>query len=332
MKTPIAVFAGGYSGEAAVSLKSAAMVMNNIDRDAYDPVLITVSKSGWTAHYGDQEVNVDKGTLTIELPNQTFKPELAFIMIHGTPGENGILQGYLETIGVPYTTGNVLNMALTFDKGLTTQTLRALALPTTQGVLLRNGQAYSADELIAELGLPCFVKPNRGGSSIGMSKVSRAEDLPAALDLAFKEDSQVIVERFIHGTEVTCGVIPFKGDVRALPATEIVSENAFFDFEAKYLGKSQEITPARISHAMMERVQSLAVNIYRLLECGGMIRVDMIITEEGPFVIEVNTVPGFTEASIIPQQAAAVGISKTQLISTVIDECLKKSRTNQKAQ
>ncbi len=322
--TPVAVFAGGYSAEAAVSLKSAAMVMNNIDRDRFDPVLITVTKQGWKAEYNGAPVIVNRADLSVETPAGTIRPQVAFIMIHGTPGENGILQGYLDTIGMPYTTGGVLNMALTFDKGLTTPTLRAMGLPTTTGVLIRPGGNRNLDEIIAITGLPCFVKPNRGGSSIGMTKVSRAEQLEAAIATAFNEDSQVIVERFISGTEVTCGVIPWEGGIRALPATEIVSENEFFDFEAKYLGKSQEITPARIPDATMKVVQDLAEQIYIALECRGMIRVDMIIAEGQPHVIEVNTVPGFTEASIIPQQAAAVGIGKTELIARVIDAAFPK--------
>lgn len=323
-KIPVAVFAGGYSAEAAVSLKSAAMVMNNIDRDRFDPVLITVSTAGWSAEYNGSPVAVNRSDLSVATPAGMLTPHVAFIMIHGTPGENGILQGYLDTIGMPYTTGGVLNMALTFDKGLTTQTLRAMGLPTTTGILIRPGGSQNHDEILAKTGLPCFVKPNRGGSSIGMTKVSRAEQLAGAIATALNEDSQVIVERFISGTEVTCGVIPWEGGIRALPATEIVSENEFFDFEAKYLGKSQEITPARIPDATMKAVQELAEQIYLALECSGMIRVDMIIADGQPHVIEVNTVPGFTEASIIPQQAAAVGIGKTELISRVIDASLPK--------
>lgn len=321
---PVAVFAGGYSAEAEVSLKSAAMVMNNIDRERFDPVLITVSKEGWKAEHNGLPVTVNRSDLSVNTPAGILRPKVAFIMIHGTPGENGILQGYLDTIEMPYTTGGVLNMALTFDKGLTTQTLRAMGLPTTTGILIRPGGSQNPNEIIEKTGLPCFVKPNRGGSSIGMTKVNRADQLEGAIATALNEDSQVIVERFISGTEVTCGVIPWDGGIRALPATEIVSENEFFDFEAKYLGKSQEITPARIPDATMKAVQDLAEHIYIAFECRGMIRVDMIIADGQPHVIEVNTVPGFTEASIIPQQAAAVGIGKTELIARVIESAMLK--------
>lgn len=318
MKQRVAVFAGGYSQEAAVSLKSAAMVMNNINRELFDPLLIRISKQGWEAEFKGLTFAVDRSNCTVQLPERLFIPDVAFIMVHGTPGEDGHLQGYFDMIGLPYTTGGVLNMALTFDKGLTTQTLRAMHLPTTTGVLLRAGEEHNLADVLAQVGLPCFVKPNRGGSSIGMSKVNTAEALPAALTKAFQEDSQVLVERFVAGTEVTCGVIPWEGDIRALPATEIVSENEFFDFEAKYLGKSQEITPARITDEVMQAVQTLALRIYRAFECRGMIRVDMLIEGDNPLVIEINTVPGFTEASIIPQQAAVVGISKSELITAVL--------------
>lgn len=318
MKRRVAVFAGGYSQEAAVSLKSAAMVMNNINRELFDPLLIRISKQGWEAEFKGLTFAVDRSNCTVQLPERIFVPDVACIMIHGTPGEDGHLQGYFDMIGLPYTTGGVLNMALTFDKGLTTQTLRALNLPTTTGLLLRAGEEHNLADVLAQVGLPCFVKPNRGGSSIGMSKVNAAEALPAALTKAFQEDSQVLVERFVAGTEVTCGVIPWEGDIRALPATEIVSENEFFDFEAKYLGKSQEITPARITDEVMLAVQTLALRIYRAFECRGMIRVDMLIDNDAPLVIEINTVPGFTEASIIPQQAAVVGISKSELITAVL--------------
>lgn len=324
MKINVAVLAGGYSAEAAVSLKSAAMVMNNIDRERFNPLLIRVDKQGWHAEFETQNFEVNRADLSVGLPTGCFKPDLVFMMIHGTPGEDGRLQGYLETIQLPFTTGGVLNMALTFDKGLTTQTLRAMGIPTTTGKLLRKGEKIDLNVLLDFVGLPCFVKPNRGGSSIGMTKVKTAEELAPAIEKANNEDSQVIVERFLTGVEVTCGVIPFNGGIKALPATEIVSDNEFFDFDAKYHGKSQEITPARIPENTMKQVQAIAERLYVALECAGMIRVDMIIVDGDPFVIEVNTVPGFTEASIIPQQAEAVGINKTQLISHVIDGTLEK--------
>ncbi len=321
MRTRIAVLAGGYSAEAAVSLKSAAMVMNNIDRERYNPLLITIAPSGWQAEKDHKTYPVNRADLSVELPDETFNPDLVFMMIHGTPGEDGRLQGYLETIGVPCTTGSVLNMSLTFNKALTTQMLRAMSFPTTTGVVLRKEAPLDLDAILDVTGLPCFVKPNRGGSSIGMSKVKTREELLPAIERAFEEDTQVVVEQFITGTEVTCGVIPYEGGILALPVTEIVSENEFFDYAAKYLGQSQEITPARISDALFEQVQTLAKLIYQAFECKGMARVDMIISNDQPHVIEINTVPGFTEASIIPQQAAAAGISKKELIALVIEGC-----------
>lgn len=322
MKKRILVLAGGFSGESVVSLKSAAMVMNHIDRERFEPLLVRIDREGWMAQYETDWLPVNKANLTVELPTGGFVPDLAFIMIHGDPGEDGLLQGYLEMIGVPYTTAGVLNMALTFDKGLTTQTLRAMSLPTTQGKLIRKGEQPDLAALLQKVGLPCFVKPNRGGSSIGMTKVKQAEELQAALDKAFEVDSQVLVEAFLEGRELTCGVIPWKGGLKALPATEIISENEFFDYEAKYHGKSQEITPANIPAETMQELQEVALLIYQALECKGMARVDMILAKGKPHVIEVNTVPGFTEASIIPQQAAAAGIDKKTLISSIIDAFL----------
>lgn len=321
MRKRIAVLTGGYSAEAAVSLKSAAMVMNNIDRDRYQPLLIVIEPSGWQAEKDGTNYPVNRADLSVELPEGTFKPDLVFMMIHGTPGEDGRLQGYLETIGVPCTTGSVLNMSLTFNKALTTQMLRAMSFPTTTGVLLRKEADLDLDAVLDVTGIPCFVKPNRGGSSIGMSKVKTREELLPAIELAFEEDTQVIVEQFIEGRELTCAVIPFNGDILALPVTEIISDNEFFDYAAKYLGESQEITPAAIDKTLFEQVQSLATHIYRAFECRGMARVDMIVNDHGLHVIEINTVPGFTETSIIPQQAEAAGISKTELITRVIEGC-----------
>jgi D-alanine-D-alanine ligase len=315
----VAVFAGGHSGESVISERSAGMVMNNIDRSRFDPVLYRIYEDEWTAEVNNVRVPVNKHDLSIDRGTQKWQPEVVFMMIHGTPGEDGILQGYLDTIGLPYTTGGVLNMALTFNKGLTTLSLRNLGVPVADSRIVRKDQGTESMGFIAQIGFPCFVKPNRGGSSLGASRVNSEEELPEALKKAFAVDSEVLVESFMQGTEVTCGVIPWKGGIRALPATEIISENAFFDFEAKYQGKSHEITPARISDAIMQKVQDTSAFIYTSMNCRGMIRIDYMIVGDTPHVIEINTVPGFSEASIIPQQAAVEGIDKTSLISSVLD-------------
>jgi D-alanine-D-alanine ligase len=244
-----------------------------------------------------------------------------FMIIHGTPGENGILQGYFELQGIPTTTGDTLNMALTFNKKMTTRVLGTFGFHVAKSLTMKQSDAFTTEQIVAQVGLPCFVKPNCGGSSIGTSRVNKAEDLQHAIDLALKVDSQIIIEEFIEGTEVTCGVIKWQGEIMALPITEIVSQKEFFDFEAKYQGQSEEITPARLEEDIYKQVQANSEAIYKALDCRGMIRVDYIIRNQDIYVIEVNTTPGFSEASIIPQQAGVQGISKTELITAVIGSC-----------
>jgi len=317
----IAVICGGYSGEAAVSMKSAAMVMNNIDRNQYEPTKVVITPDRWYAEWEGSEVDMDKNNFSVPTPSGAYGFDAAFIIVHGTPGEDGQLQGYLNMIGLPYTTGDVLNMAVTFNKKMTTRTLGQMGFRVAKSIVLNRDEPYSVSFLTANLGLPCFVKPNCGGSSIGTSRVNVSEEMHIALEKGFKEDEQVIIEEFIAGTEVTCGVIKYQGKVMALPITEIVSKKEFFDFEAKYQGASEEITPARLSEEITRSIQSQCEDIYKKLECRGMIRIDFLIRGEEIFVVEVNTVPGFTEASIIPQQAGVIGISKTELITTVLNSC-----------
>ncbi|MEN9347557.1 MAG: hypothetical protein RLZZ77_1068 [Bacteroidota bacterium] len=317
----IAVICGGYSGEAAVSMKSAAMVMNNIDRTQYEPTKVVITPERWYAEWEGSEVDMDKNNFSVPTPSGAYGFDAAFIIVHGTPGEDGQLQGYLNMIGLPYTTGDVLNMAVTFNKKMTTRTLGQMGFRVAKSIVLNRDEPYSVSFLTANLGLPCFVKPNCGGSSIGTSRVNVSEEMHIALEKGFKEDEQVIIEEFIAGTEVTCGVIKYQGKVMALPITEIVSKKEFFDFEAKYQGASEEITPARLSEEITRSIQSQCEDIYKKLECRGMIRIDFLIRGEETFVVEVNTVPGFTEASIIPQQAGVIGISKTELITTVLNSC-----------
>ena len=317
----IAVVCGGYSGEAEVSMRSAAMVMEHIDLTLYSPVKIVIQKNRWFAEWKGAEWEVNRNDFSVMLDGEIHQFDGAFIIVHGTPGENGLLQGYFEMLGIPYTTGDVLNMSITFNKKATTTFLKSLGFSVAESVVLYKNEEWNADSILHRVGLPCFVKPNNGGSSIGTSKVKELGQLVPAIEKAFKEDGQVIIESFLNGTEVTCGVIQWEGKVRALPMTEIVSENEFFDFEAKYKGKSNEITPARIDKALFEEIQNLSEKIYIQLKCRGMIRVDFIIHDGLPHVVEVNTVPGFSAASIIPQQAACVGIDKTALITAVIRSC-----------
>lgn len=315
----IAVVCGGYSGESAVSMKSAAMVMNNIDRTKYFPIQVVIQRERWYAIVGGKEIEVDKNDFSVHSAEGKINFDHAFIIVHGTPGEDGNLQGYFTMVGLPHTTGDVHNMSLTFNKKSTTRLLGQLGYTVAKSMVLKKHEPYSVSFIVQNLGLPCFVKPNCGGSSIGTSRVNKAEELHLALDKAFREDQEVIIEEFIAGTEVTCGVIKRKGQVMALPITEIVSKKEFFDFEAKYQGASEEITPARLPVHITEKIQRTCEDIYKRLDCKGMIRIDFLIRGEETFVVEINTVPGFTEQSIIPQQAAVIGISKAELIDIVLE-------------
>jgi D-alanine-D-alanine ligase len=321
MKKRIAVVCGGYSGESVVSMRSAQMIMNNINRNLYDPIKIVITTTDWYAETDAGNIPVNKANFSISSNGSEITFDGVFMIIHGTPGENGILQGYFELLGIPTTTGDTLNMALTFNKKMTTRVLGTFGFHVAKSLTLKQTDSFTTKQIIAQVGLPCFVKPNCGGSSIGTSRVNKVEDLQNAIELALKVDSQIIIEEFIQGTEVTCGVIQWQGQITALPITEIVSQKEFFDFEAKYQGQSEEITPARLPQDVYDQVQRNSEAIYKALDCKGMIRVDYIIRDNDIFVIEVNTTPGFSEASIIPQQAGVQGISKTELITAVISSC-----------
>jgi len=318
----IAVVCGGYSGEAAVSMRSADMIMKNIDRKLYNPVKVIVGRDRWYGECEGAEAEVNRADFTLALGGKNISFDGVFMIIHGTPGEDGIMQGYFELLGIPTTTGDTLNMSLTFNKKMTTRVLSALKFNTAASVEVDGHAPLTDSEIIAITGLPCFVKPNRGGSSLATTMVDNKHELYSAIERAAAIDRYVIVEEYMQGTEVTCGVIQIQGKITALPVTEIVSDNKFFDYEAKYQGKSNEITPARLSESVYKEVQRLSEKIYSVLKCRGMIRVDYIIRGEIPYVIEVNTTPGFSEASIIPQQAAVAGIDKKSLISLVMESSL----------
>jgi D-alanine-D-alanine ligase len=320
-KKQIAVVAGGYSGESVISLKSADMIMTHIDRSAYEPTLVIIDNHGWRAEVNGKVYPIDKNHFSVETGKNSIKFDGAFNIIHGAPGENGVLQGYFTMIGMPHTTGGVFNMSLTFNKSATNKLLNNLGFMTSPNILLRSHDHYSTSDIVSRLGLPLFVKPNAGGSSLGTSRVNAKEALHSAIDFALKEDDEVIIEQFIEGREYTCGVIMINGVVTALPITEIVSHTEFFDYEAKYEGKSDEITPALLPEALKNSIHRMSESVYTLLNCRGMMRVDYIVNDSEPNIIEVNTVPGFSAESIIPQQSEAAGISKTELISHVLSSC-----------
>lgn len=316
----VGIICGGYSGESVVSMKSAEMIYSNIDRDRFDPVRIVISTSSWYAMTEMGDIPIDKNDFSYTLNGKKIIPDLCFIIIHGTPGEDGKLQGYLDMLGMPYTSGGVMNTSITFNKIFTTRILNKMGFLASSGVLLEDPSDLDTSEVEKQLRLPLFVKPNEGGSSLGVSKVKKIEELEAAVNLAFTKGSSVLIEEFLVGREVTCGVISTPKGPKALHITEISTKKEFFDFAAKYeYDQTEEITPAPIPEHLYEKCQRLSEKVYKLFHCKGLARVDYMLDGEDFYVIEVNTVPGMTDKSLVPQQAEAMGIDKKTLISLIID-------------
>lgn len=321
----IAFLTGGYSGEAEISYKSAITIEKNIDTDRFEVYKIDIRRDGWwhTAANGE-DIQVDRNDFSLNFHNQKVVFDGVFIGIHGTPGEDGKLQGYFDMIGLPYTTCDAASSALTFNKRYTVAVAAFAGIHVARSLHLFSNRHASAVSIAAQLNLPVFVKPNNGGSSIGMSKVNKAEDLPEALEKAFLEDNQVLVEEFIEGREFTIGVFRHKGNIVTLPFTEVITKKEFFDFEAKYEGLSEEITPAVVSDDIAEKVRQTAAKVYQVFNCSGVIRIDFIYNEAigQPFLLEINTVPGQSEASIVPQQVNAMGWTLRDFYSALLDEAL----------
>ena len=317
----IAIVAGGNSSEYPVSVRSAQGVATAL-KGKYETYIITIKGTDW--YWEDQKgrlFSIDKNDFTLVLDDQRIRFDAAFISIHGNPGENGLLQGYFDMTGIPYTSCDAFVSALTFNKQACKLYLNEYGIPMTGGLLIRKGQKYDAASIVKQIGLPCFVKPNASGSSFGVSKVKEVGDFDAAVGNAFAEGHEVLVESFMKGTEVACGVVRTKQKKIIMPVTEVVPKKEFFDYEAKYTeGLSDEITPARMPAEVTERIQELSSEIYDILGCRGIVRVDFIVTEDGPQFLEINTIPGMTPESIIPQQAAVFGISQTDLYSMVIED------------
>lgn len=328
MKKQIALVTGGYSGEAVVSYKSAQTVENNIDKDLYDVYKIDITPDGW--YYIPTEgvkLPVDKSHFTVQKEGKTVRFDAALLCIHGTPGEDGKLQGYLDLMRVPYTSCDTTTSALTFNKRFTVGVAAFGGVHVAASKLLFAGEAYDI-AAIQRMQFPVFVKPNNGGSSIGMSKVdaNNADDIKAALDKAFAEDSQVLVEEFVSGREFTIGVVKVKGEIITLPMTEILKPEGlhFFDYEAKYNSQNLEVTPADASESIAKKVQETAKRIYQLLNCRGIVRIDFIYNEaiDEPFMLEVNTVPGQTAASLVPQQLAAMNWPLKDFYTALVEEAI----------
>jgi D-alanine-D-alanine ligase len=305
MKT-IGIFCGGFSSEFEISIKSAQTILTNFP-SGYDAFLIVVAKDNWTAQYQGEEYVVDLNSLSFQVGDDSKTIDLGLVYVHGNPGENGKLQAFLEMKGIPCINSSALASELSFDKWYCNQFLKGFGIFVANSLFLTSKTDFTIDQIVAELGLPVFVKPSDSGSSYGISKVKTKEELAPAIEFAFNEGNTVVIESFLDGTEVTCGVYRKPSGVYALPLTEIASENEFFDYEAKYLGKSQEITPARVSEEIKTEVQTIAKRIYQLLQLKSISRIDFMIVDNVPHVIEVNTTPGFSPASIVPQMIACDG-------------------------
>jgi D-alanine-D-alanine ligase len=320
----IALVTGGYSGEAVISYKSSETIQNNIDTTKWDCYLIDIHPDGWfyKPKAGDK-IPVDKNDFSINVEGVHIKFEAVLIGLHGSPGEDGKLQGYFDCLGIPYTSCDAATSALTFNKRYTVAVAAFAGIHVAKSLHLFKNESIAAKDILQQLTLPFFVKPNNGGSSIGMSKVNNAEDLQPALQKAFKEDEQILVEEFIKGREFTIGVYKTRGIIICLPMTEIISKNDFFDFEAKYEGKSEEVTPAKATERITQQIKETAEKIYKVFNCKGIVRIDFIYDEikELPYMLEINTVPGQSAASIVPQQVVVMGSTLKEFYSLLLDEC-----------
>lgn len=323
MQKNIAIVMGGYSSEAEISLKSGEVVYNSLDSNKYSLFRVHILKEKWVVLDNDKEYQVNKHDFSFSMDNQLIHFDCIFNAIHGAPGENGALIAYFDLLGIKHTSAPFYQMALTFNKRDTLSVVKQYGIPTANSFFIHQRDEIVPDHIINTVGLPCFVKPNRAGSSFGISKVYKEENLTTAIKKAFEEDDEIIIESFLEGKEVSVGVIEYQSKLMVLPITEIVSENDFFDYEAKYMGKSQEITPARISDAEKERVERQAMKVYQILNMKGFSRSEFIIVDGVPYFLEINTVPGMTEESLLPQQAKEASISLSELFDNAIQQALK---------
>ena len=319
----VAVIEGGYSSEKEVSVKSAQTVFDNLDRTKFEPIKVLIDENEWTAYDDLGRYPIYKNDFSFTKNGSKCNFDYAFIVIHGTPGEDGKLQGYLDMIGIPYNTSSAAITSLTFQKFHCNQFLKNFGINVAEAVLIKAGDQPNINEIVDKVALPCFVKPTDGGSSFGVTKVKSKEELFPAINAAFEHGTEVVVEAFIEGKELTNGVYRDNEGIKALPITEIISENEFFDYEAKYNGKSNEVTPAKISDALTAKIKALTIHIYSTLGMKGIARVDYIIdNNNNPFVIEINSVPGMSKESIVPQMVEFEGIDlKTMFNSILFDVC-----------
>ncbi|MDO5522835.1 MAG: D-alanine--D-alanine ligase [Bacteroidia bacterium] len=319
MKKNIAIVWGGYSSEKEVSERSAKGIYSFIDKEKYNLYKVKIDEHVWEAEYENKLFPIDKNDFSFTANGQKTAFDFAYITIHGTPGEDGVLQGYFDMLRIPYSNCGVLASALTFSKFTCNNFLKNFGFQVAESVVLRPNEAYDAESIVNKLGLPVFVKPNIGGSSFATTKVKEASNLQKAIDDAFAEAPETLIESFISGTEVTCGCYQSAKGFQRLPLTEVVSKNDFFDYNAKYKGEVEEITPARIPAAIAAQIQEQTQRIYQLIGAKGIIRADYIVSDGVPVLLEVNTTPGMTETSFIPQQVQAAGLNISDVMTDIIE-------------
>ena len=326
MKKNIAIITGGYSAESTISLKSAETVYNHLDSDLYNSLIVYIGKNSWCIQKNKKKYIINKENFSVDIGNKKIQFDAVFMALHGPPAENGEIQDYFDSLNISYTCCNAKISAITFNKYICNNKLKDLGLSCAESYIYTKKNKLNIDEIISKVGLPCFVKPNASGSSFGVSKVNIREEMKNAITKALLHDSNVLIEKFIDGIEVSCGVFDKydsmqKDIIEALPITEIVSKNDFFDYKAKYEGESEEITPARISDKLTQDIQDITKRVYQDMNLKGICRIDFIIMKGKPYIIEINTIPGFSSESIIPQQIKESGY----ILGDFFASCLEKS-------
>ncbi|MEQ8323882.1 MAG: D-alanine--D-alanine ligase [Vicingaceae bacterium] len=320
MKKILAIAAGGYSAEWEISLKSAEIVLSNVDKEMFEAYILVIRKEMWYIIDGDEHIPLNLNDFSFKKMGKTISIDLVFNAIHGDPGENGKLQGFFESRGIMHTSCNQSLSALTFNKWQCNTILKELGFTCAKSLLFYRGEVIDPDHIVKILGLPVFIKPNQAGSSFGVSKVSTKEQFEQAVKKAFEHDDEILIETFMDGIEVGCGVYRYKGEVIALSPTEIRSQNEFFDYEAKYQGKALEITPAEISDELIELIKTISSSVYSKLHARGIIRVDFIIVDQIPHIVEVNTIPGLSAESIVPKQVRCDGMNLQEFFTRLLEE------------
>jgi len=320
----VAVVMGGYSGESEISLKSGQLIVNNLDKKKYDIFQIHILNEGWFLVENGDKYSINKGDFSVEKNEKKITFDVVVNTIHGTPGEDGQLQAYWRLIGIHFTGCDFYVSALTFNKRDTLSVLAKFSIPKAKSIYASKSDTLNENEIISQLGLPLFVKANRSGSSLGVSKVNKAEDFEKALENAFAVDDQILIESFLNGTEISVGVMILGGKITVIGYTEIISENDFFDYQAKYSGKSKEITPAIIDKHIQKKIEALSIKIYKILNMSGFSRIDYIIMDNTPYFIEINTNPGLSKQSIFPQQVAYKGLNFSDLLDSEIQLALNR--------